>query len=92
MLPDARLQMSPLEDLVTPVEPTNPGIEMVNWGAEEATDRRLEAPRPVVLAALKEAGIPTVDTDAFEQALDDLTDRRRILLGLTRSDAREWPG
>lgn len=46
----------------------------------------------MVLAALKEAGIPTVDTDAFEQALDDLTDRRRILLGLTRSDAREWPG
>jgi len=32
MLPDARLQMSPLKDLVTPVEPTNPGIEMVNWG------------------------------------------------------------
>lgn len=49
------------------------------------------APPPPRLAGLDRAGVPTVDDEAFVDAIDDLTDRRRALLGLVQADARDWP-
>lgn len=39
---------------------------------------------------LKEAGIPVQDEAEFVSALEELNDRRQKLLGLIRSDGREW--
>lgn len=43
------------------------------------------------LAPLRQAGIPTVGDEQFAQALDELEDRRRRLLGVVRADAWTWP-
>ncbi|WP_123538445.1 potassium channel family protein [Halosimplex salinum] len=48
-------------------------------------------PDPPDLARLRESGVPTVSDEAFAESLDGLSDRRRRLLGLVESDAREWP-
>ncbi|WP_232703398.1 potassium channel family protein [Halobacterium wangiae] len=50
-----------------------------------------EAPPGPDLDALREAGVPTVSDEAFADALADLEERRRRLLGLVRSDEHEWP-
>ncbi|ELY58466.1 potassium channel family protein [Natronococcus jeotgali] len=47
-------------------------------------------PRPD-LDRLREDDIPTVDDEAFEDALEELTDRRRNLLGVVQADAWHWP-
>lgn len=49
------------------------------------------SPPPPDLEPLREAGIPTVPEEDFAAAVDDLDDRRRLLLGLVESDARRWP-
>ncbi|MFC6941087.1 ion channel [Salinirubellus sp. GCM10025818] len=53
------------------------------------TDR---TPPPPDLDAVREAGIPTVTEERFAESVDDLAERRRMLLGLVETDAREWPG
>ncbi|WP_265112193.1 potassium channel family protein [Halosolutus halophilus] len=50
-----------------------------------------EVPPPPELDRLREEGIPTVDDEAFADALADLTERRRRLLGVVEGDAWEWP-
>ncbi|WP_306058910.1 potassium channel family protein [Natronococcus wangiae] len=50
-----------------------------------------EVPPPPDLDRLRGEGIPTVDDDEFEDALKDLTQRRRSLLGVVRADAWHWP-
>ncbi|WP_458207907.1 potassium channel family protein [Haladaptatus sp. NG-SE-30] len=43
------------------------------------------------LASLRDVGISTVSDEEFTTSLDDLDERRRTLLGLVESDARQWP-
>jgi hypothetical protein len=60
---------------------------------QETFDLPAEDPPPKPrLDRLREAGIPTVTDEAFEDALADVSDRRRRLLGVVEADAREWPG
>ncbi|SFG36666.1 Ion channel [Halopelagius inordinatus] len=54
----------------------------------EPADRTPPSPD---LDALREAGVPTVSDDEFAASLAELDDRRRMLLGLVESDARQWP-
>lgn len=49
------------------------------------------APPPPDLASVRAHGIPTVNGSEFVDAVDELDERRRTLLGLVESDAREWP-
>jgi hypothetical protein len=49
-----------------------------------------EVPPPPQLAALRRAGIPTVGDEEFHAALDELADRRRLLLALVKSDGWRW--
>ncbi len=51
-------------------------------------DRSPPAP---ALEPLRDAGVPTVSDDEFEASVAELTDRRRLLLGLVESDVRRWP-
>ncbi|SEV85998.1 potassium channel family protein [Natrinema salifodinae] len=50
-----------------------------------------EVPPPPDLDRLREDDIPTVSDEEFADALEDLTERRRRLLGVVRGDAWEWP-
>ena len=49
-----------------------------------------EAPPPPDLGRLREMQIPTVSEADFEAALEQLSDRRRKLLGLVRNDGWNW--
>ncbi|MEW5927504.1 MAG: potassium channel family protein [Gemmatimonadota bacterium] len=49
-----------------------------------------EAPPAPSLDKLREAGIPTVDDHEFSEALGELDERRRKLLGLVRTDGWNW--
>ncbi|WP_254763221.1 potassium channel family protein [Natrinema marinum] len=49
------------------------------------------SPPEPTLEGLRDAGVPTVSDEAFDDAVADLEDRRRTLLGLVESDARQWP-
>ena len=42
------------------------------------------------LSALRAAGISTVSDDEFAAAVDDLSHRRRMLLGLVGNDGWNW--
>lgn len=48
-------------------------------------------PSPPRLGSLREAGIPVVPDEEFHASIAALEERRRALLGLVESDAREWP-
>lgn len=50
-----------------------------------------EVPPPPDLMTLRESGLPTTTNEAFLTELETLIDRRRTLLGLINSDARQWP-
>ncbi|MFP8952804.1 ion channel [Natrialbaceae archaeon A-arb3/5] len=50
-----------------------------------------EVPPEPDLDRLREAGIETVSDDEFAAALDELSERRRKLLGVVRADAWYWP-
>lgn len=50
------------------------------------------APPPPELDSIREAGIPTCSDEAFAESVAAVERRRRRLLGLVESDAREWPG
>ncbi|MFC4542677.1 ion channel [Halosolutus amylolyticus] len=54
----------------------------------EPADR---TPPPPDLGRLREGNVPTVSDDEFASSLDELSDRRRVLLGLVDSDERDWP-
>lgn len=49
-------------------------------------------PPPPDLGRLREAGIPVVSDEEFTQALESLTHRRRLLLGLVQRNSFRWPG
>ena len=53
-----------------------------------AADR---TPPPPDVDSLRQRGIPVVAADEFDETLDQLADRRRMLLGIVDYDAREWP-
>ncbi|SDR31831.1 potassium channel family protein [Natronobacterium texcoconense] len=50
-----------------------------------------EVPPKPDLERLREEGIPTVSDAEFGDELEDLSERRRKLLGIVRADAWEWP-
>ncbi|RKD93889.1 potassium channel family protein [Halopiger aswanensis] len=50
-----------------------------------------EVPPEPDLERLREDGIPTVSEEAFADALEDHTERRRKLLGVVKADAWHWP-
>lgn len=54
----------------------------------EAADHSPPSPE---LDHLRDAGVPTVSDEEFAAAIEELDERRRTLLGLVESDAREWP-
>lgn len=43
------------------------------------------------LAPLRQAGIPVVSDEEFSRSLDDLTHRRKLLLGLVEHNSFKWP-
>ncbi|MES1026406.1 potassium channel family protein [Gloeocapsa sp. BRSZ] len=43
------------------------------------------------LTPLRQAGIPVVSDDEFARSLDDLTHRRKLLLGLVEHNSFKWP-
>ena len=51
-----------------------------------------EAPPAPDLEPLRAAGIPTVSDADFAKRLDELSERRRQLLGVVRADAWSWQG
>ncbi len=50
-----------------------------------------DVPPPPDLDRLGGEGIPTVSDEEFADALDDLAERRRKLLGVVEADAWHWP-
>ena len=53
----------------------------------ESADRTPPAPD---LDSLREAGVPVVNDEEFDEALEQLRVRRQDLLGLAEGDARQW--
>ena len=53
----------------------------------ESADRAPPAPD---LDSLREAGVPVVNDEEFDEALEQLRVRRQDLLGLAEGDARQW--
>lgn len=49
------------------------------------------SPPPPDLDSFLEVGVPTVSDEEFAMSLAQLDERRRTLLGLVESDARQWP-
>lgn len=49
------------------------------------------SPPALDIEQLRERGIPTVSDGEFADSLKEVGDRRRHLLGLVESDARDWP-
>ena len=50
-----------------------------------------EPPPPPDLDRLRDSDVPTTDEEAFDEAVSDLDERRRKLLGIVRADAWQWP-
>ncbi|WP_227352803.1 potassium channel family protein [Haladaptatus salinisoli] len=50
-----------------------------------------QSPPSPDLDAIHEVGVPTLSDKEFATSLTELDERRRMLLGLVESDAREWP-
>ncbi|MDF9745055.1 potassium channel family protein [Natrinema salsiterrestre] len=50
-----------------------------------------QSPPAPDLKHVRDDGIPTVTDEDFTTSLEEITDRRRHLLGLVESDARHWP-
>jgi hypothetical protein len=63
-------------------------LETLRHSFIEPADR---SPPPPDLERLRAAGIPTVSDEAFDDAVEDLDERRQTLLALVESDARQWP-
>ncbi|WP_432419614.1 ion channel [Halobacterium zhouii] len=63
-------------------------LEVLSSSFVEPADR---APPPPDVDAIRDAGVPVAPDREFESSVADLTGRRRLLLGLVESDARQWP-
>lgn len=63
-------------------------LELLHQSHVERADRTPPSPN---LDSLRERGVPTVSDDEFNASLDELSERRRTLLGLLKSDVRQWP-
>lgn len=63
-------------------------LDILDSAFIEAADRSPPSPE---LDHLRDAGVPTVSDEEFAAAIEELDERRRTLLGLVESDAREWP-
>ena len=63
-------------------------LETLNSAFIEPADH---APPSPDFGRLRAAGVPTVSEETFADALADLQDRRRKLLGMINADAWEWP-
>ncbi|MBX0297460.1 ion channel [Haloarcula nitratireducens] len=50
-----------------------------------------ERPPTPDLAVLREADVPTVSQEEFDDALEGLDERRRTMHGIIQMDARQWP-
>lgn len=74
--------------LTAPRESVHRYIDTIESGYVEPAERPPPTPD---LIELREAGIPTVSDEQFSEAMAELDDRRRGLLGIVESDAREWP-
>lgn len=79
--------------------PNTPVVRSARSGVEgylatlrEAFINPAETPPPPRLDELRQAGVPTVSDEAFEDALGDVAERRSALRGLVHSEARCWPG
>ncbi len=64
--------------------------EFLSTLAEAHLEPKGEPPPPPSLDPLREAGITTVKDEEFRLALETLTDRRRLLLGLVEEEAWRW--
>jgi hypothetical protein len=64
--------------------------EFLSTLAEAHLEPKREPPPPPSLDPLREAGIITVKDEEFRLALESLTDRRRLLLGLVEEEAWRW--
>ncbi|WP_126172407.1 ion channel [Altericroceibacterium xinjiangense] len=53
-------------------------------------DKAPHAPSAPDLSKLRDAGVPTVSEQHFASALEEASDRRRMLLGGVRDDGWEW--
>ena len=49
------------------------------------------APPPPDIDTMREKGLPVVSTDVFLKSLEDLSERRKALLGSLRDNSRKWP-
>lgn len=63
-------------------------LETVGSAYIKPADRSPPLPE---MAALRDAGVPTVSDQEFVASITDLDERRRKLLGLVESDERRWP-
>ncbi|QLG62107.1 potassium channel family protein [Halorarum salinum] len=63
-------------------------LETVGSAYIEPADRSPPVPE---IETLRDVGIPTVSDEEYLASMADMTERRRILLGLIESDLREWP-
>lgn len=63
-------------------------LDALDEGFVQSADETPPAPD---LDRLRAADVPTVSDEAFAAALDELDERRRLLLGVVHADAREWP-
>lgn len=50
-----------------------------------------QPPSPPNLSILRSAGVPVVEDEEFHEAVDRLSERRKLLLGMVYNDARRWP-
>jgi hypothetical protein len=64
-------------------------LETVGGGFVSASG---ESPPPPDLTVLRDANVPTVSDEEFDDSLEELAERRRTLRGLVEADARRWPG
>ncbi len=63
-------------------------LETLRNAFVDPADRSPPAPD---LARLRDADVPTVSDEAFDDAVADVDERRRTLLRLVEADRRQWP-
>lgn len=63
-------------------------LETLNQTFVQPADHTPPSPS---LQYLRDAGIPTLSDEEFDSSVEDLSQRRRTLLGLIEGDRRQWP-
>ena len=64
--------------------------EFLNTLAPALIAPAADTPPPPSLAMLRDMGVPVVDDALFEQAVEGVVERRRLLLALVRNEAWTW--